>query len=204
MAGVLVWIVAAGVESVHEKLQARRSPLLPVPTIVEEGGSSEALSATPSATTFTVRDLKIITREWQHRSIALSAKVRGLEICRREGWPLCWAGRVEELPAVRRARDEALWVAEKLESAVQWTKDQKVQKRAYLALPRSSKPRPSHSAFPPSLVDLPWPLPLAPELHRYHLTVPRPVFVAPPPYTEDVNQENGESSVMSGEAPSYQ
>jgi hypothetical protein len=68
----------------------------------------------------------------------------------------------------------------------------------------SKKPRPSHSSFPPSLVDLPWPLPVAPELHRYGLTVPRPVFVAPPPYSEDVNEESGESSVMSGEAPSYQ
>lgn len=66
----------------------------------------------------------------------MSAKVRGLEICRREGWPICWAGRVTELGAIRRARDEAVWVVEKLESAVQWTKDQKVQKRAYLALPR--------------------------------------------------------------------
>lgn len=115
-------------------MQARRSPLLPVPPIVEDG--SALPSATPSPATFSVRDLKIITREWQHRSIALTAKVRGLEICRRKGWPICWAGRVSELGAVRRARDEALWVVEKLESAVQWTKEQKVQKRAYLALPR--------------------------------------------------------------------
>lgn len=67
----------------------------------------------------------------------------------------------------------------------------------------SKSPRPSHSSLPPSLNDLPWPLPLAPELHRYTLTVPRPVFVAPPPYSEDVNEENGEATLMSGEAPSY-
>lgn len=123
------------INSVHEKLQARRSPLLPAPTAIEDG-SSEALAATSSSTTFTVRDLKSITRDWQHRSIALSAKVRGLEVCRREGWPICWAGRVTELGDIRRARDEALWVVEKLERAVQWTKEQQVKKRAYLALPR--------------------------------------------------------------------
>lgn len=37
---------------------------------------------------------------------------------------------------MRRARDEAEWVLKKMMEAVQWTREQGVQKRAYLALPR--------------------------------------------------------------------
>lgn len=100
----------------------------------EVGG---AVSQTPPPKQFSVRDLKLLRNEWRTRSSSLNAKVRGLEICRAEGWAVCWAGRVGDLRTMRRAAAEAAWVLERLEQAVLWCKEQQgVKKAAYLALPK--------------------------------------------------------------------
>jgi hypothetical protein len=71
--------------------------------------------------------------------------------------------------------------------------------------------RPSHTEFPPSLLDLPYPLPVALEANIYFLTVPRPPTLtrrdeereaqlrdAPPAYCEEVDLLSGETVLEVG------
>ncbi|KAM0753880.1 hypothetical protein T439DRAFT_322770 [Meredithblackwellia eburnea MCA 4105] len=176
MAGVLVLAVFQGGLSLHNAVQDRRSPLLPLPP-QDEGVSRHT----------TERDLKRIFRAWQARQLTLEAKVRGLKIAKSKGQDICWAGPVRSLRAARKARDEARWVTVRLEKAVEWCKEQQVKKGGYsvVAVSRSSPRRPSHTATPPALFELPFPLPQALPTEDYTLTVVRPIVEPPPAYSPD-------------------
>lgn len=74
----------------------------------------------------------------------------------------------------------------------------------------SSVTRPTHTETPPTLLDLPFPLPEAPPSHRIALTIPRPPPLEPaghrdeeernrpPLYTQEADFALGESSLEGG------
>lgn len=81
---------------------------------------------------------------------------------------------------------------------------------ALAPLPRSTIVRPTHTSIPPTLLDLPFPLPLAPPSSRLAPFIPRPPPLAdtdtpdgdahagPPTYTREADGARGESTLEGG------
>ncbi|GAA5899667.1 hypothetical protein JCM5296_001393 [Sporobolomyces johnsonii] len=198
-----------------------RSPILPYPPLPPSSSSSAPPpfhgnpAAAAASAPLTERSLKASHLSWLVRHRDLSARLKALEGARDEGEGACWAGEVTErhIRSVRKARDEAEWVEQRLRAAVRWCKEQGLEKVPVKRLIRRSKQgplRPTHTSFPPSLLDLPFPLPSASSSNNYTLTVPRPPHIddertsqelerdAPPVYTVEADRARGETSIERG------
>ncbi|BGP58614.1 hypothetical protein JCM8202_001916 [Rhodotorula sphaerocarpa] len=211
-----------------ETLADLRSPILPVPEdhphVSRRQTAAEAAIVQPRALRvarprpLTERSLRAYHLAWLVRQRDLRSRHVALCDARDKGWPSCWAGKAtsRHIRAVSRALDEAEWVEEKLRKGVQWCRAAAVPKAPVKTLLKSGKKspvsRPTHADFPPSLLDLPYPLPFALEANIYFLTVPRPPSLtrrdeegeaqrrdAPPAYREVVDCELGEIVLEVGE-----
>ncbi|GAA5920411.1 hypothetical protein JCM1841_003382 [Sporobolomyces salmonicolor] len=172
MADLVAWGLAIVIHRVNDKVCALRSPLLPAPPTLPIG--TEASASSPSfrskAAPLTEHHLKALHLAWKERHSALYLRLCALFNARAKGLKQCWAGRVtwEGLMEVREAIMEAEWVEKRLKEAVAWCEAQGVQRLPLSGIvPRrrqrgTSHPRPQHADFPPSLLDLPYPLPPAP------------------------------------------
>ncbi|GAA5957295.1 hypothetical protein JCM8115_006947 [Rhodotorula mucilaginosa] len=215
-----------------ETLADLRSPILPVPedhphlfteptpyerrtsALVERDGDA-CRSRKPLP--LTERSLRAYHLSWLIRQRDLRSRHLALCDARDKGWPSCWAGKAtsRHIRAVARALDEAEWVEDKLRKALGWCRAAAVPKARVKTLLKSGKKshvvRPSHTEFPPSLLDLPYPLPVALEANIYFLTVPRPPTLtrrdeereaqlrdAPPAYCEEVDLLSGETVLEVG------
>ncbi|GAA5868040.1 hypothetical protein JCM3774_001578 [Rhodotorula dairenensis] len=192
-----------------------------------------------AALPLTERSLRAYHLAWLVRQRDLRSRHLALCDARDKGWPSCWAGKAtsRHIRAVSRALDEAQWVEDKLRKALGWCRAAAVPKARVKSLLKSGKKRsvrvptlasmpsprgpfrlprlvvrPSHTDFPPSLLDLPYPLPVALEANIYFLTVPRPPTLtrrdeereaqlrdAPPAYCEEVDFFSGETVLEVGQ-----
>ncbi|GAA5991802.1 hypothetical protein JCM11641_001761 [Rhodosporidiobolus odoratus] len=178
--------------------------------------ASCSAQATP---VLTEHQLNSAHHQWSTRHAAVWLRACALIDAKSKGYPACWAGEVtrENLRAVRAAVDEARWVEERLKKALEWCEERKIGKMKLVKLVRvrkgrrSSVTRPTHTSTPPSLLDLPFPLPDAPPSNRLVLTVPRPPpleldvngeeeesLTRPPLYTQEADWANGETSLEGG------
>ncbi|GAA5955608.1 hypothetical protein JCM21900_006669 [Sporobolomyces salmonicolor] len=150
MADLVAWGLAIVIHRVNDKVCALRSPLLPPPPTLPIGTETSASSPSfrSKAAPLTEHHLKALHLAWKERHSALYLRLCALFNARAKGLKQCWAGRVtwEGLMEVREAIMEAEWIEKRLKEAVACT----------------SHPRPQHADFPPSLLDLPYPLPPAP------------------------------------------
>ncbi|SCZ89321.1 BZ3500_MvSof-1268-A1-R1_Chr1-1g01105 [Microbotryum saponariae] len=142
-------------------------------------------------------------RSWKYRDDMLLSKQNGLEYAIAHGWDVCWAGRTSEFSTVRRARSESRFVVDQLALAIAWCRSQQVPKTSLVSTlePRSKirrQTRSAHSSCPPSLLELPWPIPEPPGEREYGSVIERaPRFTregpeALPLYSPAVDQERGE------------
>lgn len=75
--------------------------------------------------------------QWTRRAQILEGKVRGMKLAKSKNQQVCWAGKVQDLRAVRRARDEARWVTDRLARAVEWCDNEPVKKGGYSLITKS-------------------------------------------------------------------
>ncbi|GAA5857984.1 hypothetical protein JCM8547_006649 [Rhodosporidiobolus lusitaniae] len=169
----------------------------------------------------TEHSLRASLLSWQIRLRDLSARLGALHSGLASGEASNWAGKcsVEHVTRCGRACEEAKFVEQALRDAVQWCKRAGVKKIPVKALVSAvgarrkrsnSAPllRPTHPSFPPSLLSLPYPLPIAQEANSYVLSLPPPPSFrdtdpellaqrgdAPPLYTEEADVGSGERSV---------
>lgn len=187
---------------------------------------------------------------WLLRLRQLDARLHALSCAADQGLPSCWAGKTTagHLRSVQRAVEEAKWVEGRLRLAVIFVKEEQIKKlplrtlaagarkkgcALFLPLPFSSslgtyllaplsRPtlRPTHARFPPTLLDLPFPIPDAKEGNIYVLTCRRPAEEhdqrpqerdeereaqrreAPPYYTEEADVFGGETTMERSEMTS--
>jgi hypothetical protein len=130
--------------------------------------------------------------------------------------------------AARRARDEARFVRTKLAEAIAWCKsrgeEDEVRKGSYLSLFKGAsfvhglplrayeqalltssegRERPAFGGTPPSLFELPSPLPIALPADNYNLTVERNGIMDPPPeYKREIS--HGEKTIERTEMDEYE
>ncbi|SCV71456.1 BQ2448_3044 [Microbotryum intermedium] len=228
MAGLVIYGVTYLVVRTVDVIKTRRSPIVPIPHISDlattrdrscSGGgdsSSGSLLMTEVDTVpqngarretkqrpFTERQLKGLYRCWKHRADMLWSKQKGLEYAIARGWDVCWAGRATEFSTIRRARSEAQFIVDQLALAIAWCRSQQVPKTSFVSSlePRAKKRRHSRSAHaicPPSLLELPWPLPLPPGEREYGAVIERvPRFTtesgeALPTYSPALDEDRGE------------
>ncbi|BGP21037.1 hypothetical protein JCM10213_002928 [Rhodosporidiobolus nylandii] len=226
MADIIVYSLAYFAAEAYEKVACLRSPVIPVtlsshpflappPPSAEEG---EAVQVQGGPEVLTEHQLRTAHYQWSTRHAATFLRACALIDAKSKGYPACWAGEVnrENLRAVRAAVDEARWVEERLKKAIEWCEERKIGKMKLVKLVRvrkgrkSSVTRPTHTSTPPTLLDLPIPLPEAPPSNRLALTVPRPPPLAadsssvedglsrPPLYTREADWEAGETSLEGG------
>ncbi|GAA6035536.1 hypothetical protein JCM8097_000303 [Rhodosporidiobolus ruineniae] len=222
----------------RESLASVRSPVLlpPVDTPPSLGNDAPITSAPSSPpplfplsrskrdpAPLTEHALRATHLQWLVRFRDLSTRLTALLSAKADGLDSCWAGKTtaSHLRAVQTAADEARWVEEKLREAIVWCRREAVKKlpvKVLVGASRKNAPlRPAHSRFPPSLLELPYPLPRALESNLYTLVVPRPPAVgsrryhhrpqerdeereaqardAPPVYSEQADEAAGEVSV---------
>ncbi|BGP44065.1 hypothetical protein JCM10450v2_008282 [Rhodotorula kratochvilovae] len=230
MAAIVVLSAAYALMRSREGLRDLRSPLIPLPDDHDDapppGGSARGRSLARQLSRsrpppLTERSLRASHLAWLIRLRDLTARCTALEDARAKGFESCWAGKAtrRHVRAVRRAMEEAEWVEDKLRHAVVWCRQAGIRKapvKSLLAVGKNGfSARPKHSAFPPSLLELPFPLPAALEANIYFLTVPRPpplarheswdaeraaqTVEAPPMYTEEASLAFGEVVLERGE-----
>ncbi|GAA6042734.1 hypothetical protein JCM8097_005555 [Rhodosporidiobolus ruineniae] len=220
MADVLVYALAHYAADLHDKFATYRSPVIPIPPAFDapDVAALVPIPGSPAAPLLTERTLQAAHFAWSTRHSAVWLRACALMDAKDKGYPACWAGEVtrENLRAVRAAVDEAKWVESRLKSAIDWCEDRKLGKMKLVKLVRMSKgrrrtlTRPTHTDTPPTLLDLPFPLPEPPSSNRLALTVPRPPALEPlghredeernrpPMYTQEADWENGESTLEGG------
>ncbi|SGY61087.1 BQ5605_C007g04524 [Microbotryum silenes-dioicae] len=225
MAGLLIYGATYLVVKAVDTVKTRRSPVVPTPPLSDPaayhyGGDSDLgvslfvteIESVPhqrgtrremKRRPFNERQLKELYRSWKYRDDMLLSKQKGLEYAIAHGWDVCWAGRTSEFSTVRRARSESRFVVDQLALAIAWCRSQQVPKTSLVSTfePRSKirrQTRTVHSSCPPSLLELPWPIPEPPGEREYGLVIERaPRFTkegpeALPLYSPAVNQERGE------------
>ncbi|GAA5886885.1 hypothetical protein JCM6882_009373 [Rhodosporidiobolus microsporus] len=227
MADVLVYGLAYFAATAYDKLATLRSPVIPIsgehpsldnpPTSPSPGDALVVLPPSPLPL-LTEYELRAAHYQWSTRHAAVWLRACALIDAKAKGYPACWAGDVsrENLRAVRAAVDEAKWVETKLKEAIDWCEQRKLGKMKLVKMVRvrkdrrSSITRPTHTSTPPSLFELPIPLPEAPPSNRVALSVPRPPPLEPeghaeaeernrpPVYTREADWENGESTLEGG------
>ncbi|GAA5875897.1 hypothetical protein JCM8547_001696 [Rhodosporidiobolus lusitaniae] len=217
MADVLVYMAVSFATDSYDKFARFRSPVIPIPSSAAPDDLAAPSSATPRPI-LTEHQLRAYHHAWATRHSAVWLRSCALLDAREKGYPACWAGDVnrDTLRAVRAAVDEANWVEGKLKAAIDWCEQRNLSKMSVVKLVQvrrgksRSVSRPTHSDTPPSLLDLPFPLPEAPASHRLNLTVPRPPPLEPqghredeernrpPTYSRIADWENGESSLEGG------
>ncbi|BGP36075.1 hypothetical protein JCM10296v2_007927 [Rhodotorula toruloides] len=201
-----------------ETLADLRSPLIPPPVDHPAAATSTASPASSTLSSsrppLTERSLRASHLAWLVRVRDLSARHLALVDARSKNWTSCWAGKVSgrHIRAVKKAIEEAQWVEERLRLAIGWCKDKGLRKVSVKRLLGGKGEierlrlayRPTHTSFPPALLDLPYPLPLAFDANFLILTVPRPPaitrhrraeedeVVALPAYREEADHELGE------------
>ncbi|EMS21284.1 uncharacterized protein RHTO_01750 [Rhodotorula toruloides NP11] len=219
-----------------ETLADLRSPLIPPPadhpaatpspaSSRPSTASSASSSLSSSRPPLTERSLRASHLAWLVRVRDLSARHLALVDARSKNWTSCWAGKVSSrhIRAVKKAIEEAQWVEERLRLAIGWCKEKGLRKVSVKRLlggkgnhvDRGDRRnrlayRPTHTSFPPSLLDLPYPLPLAFDANFLILTVPRPPPIsrhrraeedeveALPAYREEADHELGERMLERG------
>ncbi|GAA5945913.1 hypothetical protein JCM3775_004441 [Rhodotorula graminis] len=214
MAAIVALNAAVALLRSNEGLRDLRSPVIPLPDDHHDRPRrSASLSSTSRSTRFarqhsrsrpaplTERSLRASHLSWLIRLRDLKARLTALDDCRAKRLESCWAGKAtrRHIRAVRKAVDEAEWVEDKLRQAVVWCRGAGVRKApvtSLLSVGRNGlSARPKHNAFPPTLLELPFPLPHALEANIYFLTVPRP----PPLARHDA--WDAERAAQSHEAP---
>ncbi|GAA5831633.1 hypothetical protein JCM11251_000777 [Rhodosporidiobolus azoricus] len=229
MADVLVYGLAYFAATTYDRISTFRSPVIPFPAdhysfhLPPTAGVSPGQEALPvvtpaTAPLLTEYELRSHHYAWSTRHAAVWLRACALIDAKAKGYPACWAGDVtrENLRAVRAAVDEAKWVENKLKEAIDWCEERKLRKMKLVKMvrvrkgQRSSITRPTHTTTPPSLLELPFPLPEAPPSNRVALSVPRPPPLEPeghaeaeernrpPIYTREADWENGETSLEGG------
>ncbi|GAA6001975.1 uncharacterized protein JCM10292_001778 [Rhodotorula paludigena] len=204
-----------------ERFADLRSPVIPRPPVDDSDGTLSPDSAASPASSapsspprsrrssraglapppLTERGLRAHHLAWLIRLRDLRGRYVALADAKSKGHESCWAGKAtrRHLRAVRKASEEAEWVEEHLRQAVLWCRQAGVSKAPVKRLLAVGKQgiaaRPKHSTFPPSLLELPFPLPTAYEANIYFLTVPRP-----PPLARH-EQFDPERVAQSSEAP---
>ncbi|GAA5899674.1 hypothetical protein JCM5296_001395 [Sporobolomyces johnsonii] len=185
MADLVAWGLALVIHRVNDKVCDLRSPLLP-PRPTSSIGTLDASPSSPSIRSkrvpLTEHHLKTLHLAWKERYSALYLRLCALFSAQAKGLKQCWAGKVdwEGLSELREAILEAEWVEKRLKEAVTWCEAQGVQRLPLSGIvPRgrrrsNSNPRPQHTDFPPSLLDLPYPLPPAPSPRITARSVPIP------------------------------
>ncbi|GAA6009958.1 hypothetical protein JCM10207_002173 [Rhodosporidiobolus poonsookiae] len=221
MADVIVYGLAFLAANAHEKFSTYRSPVIPIeatPVPSSDLSPPDALASHGPTPILTEHQLRATHYAWSTRHSAVFLRACALLDAKAKGYPACWAGNVdrETLRAVRGAVDEARWVEERLKKAIEWCDERKMKKMKLVKLVqirrgrRSAVTRPTHSCTPPTLLDLPFPLPEAPPSNRLALSVPRPPPLEregapeyeernrPPTYTREADVGMGEISLEGG------
>ncbi|GAA5988659.1 hypothetical protein JCM10908_003663 [Rhodotorula pacifica] len=224
MADLVIYALGCAVSNTLERVRQFRSPLIPQwdsPPLTTAGLVAVLLDG-DSGSVLTEHGLNVVHESWQIRHAALWLRLRALRDARQKGLIGCWAGMCTPatLQATKEAAEEAQWVEKHLADAVEWCQGRKVAKlplgKMVKARRGASKRagadiRPTYLETPPSLLDLPFPLPLAPQSSRLALIVPRPPSLhfnesqaeeeerlRPPLYTEEADLGVGESTLEGG------
>ncbi|BGP58672.1 hypothetical protein JCM8202v2_006341 [Rhodotorula sphaerocarpa] len=222
---LIVFGVGYVVSSQVEKLRQSRSPIIPKwdsPPLTPAGLAAVLLDG-DSGPILTEHGLNMVNESWKTRLGALTLRYRALRDAKSKGQIGCWAGMCtpETMISTRDALDEAQWVAEHLEAAVKWCQERKLRKLTLSKLVRARRGaregrneadvRPAYLETPPALLDLPFPLPLAPQSSRLVPLIQRPPSLQmaetqaeeeerlrPPQYTEEADLLIGESTLEGG------
>lgn len=274
MADIAIYALVGAVTNLQERVANLRSPIIPlshtsvspapppIPQSVSRSADAQFLEGT-----LTEHGLQLAHYSWATRHSALYLRQCALKDAVAKNLIGCWAGLVrgqqgrDNLRAVRLAVDEAAWVEERLQQALDWCHERNVKRMKLVRLVHvrrgkrrcvqvcrlhafqvallsdngtdpvrlllllspcvvhtpvpsqthcSSVVRPTHTEVPPSLYDLPFPLPLAPPSSRLAPLIPRPPPLldsdapdgpdssGPPTYTREADPERGESTLEGG------
>ncbi|GAA6008544.1 uncharacterized protein JCM10292_007243 [Rhodotorula paludigena] len=229
MADVLLYGLAYVVTDVSQKIANLRSPIVPIsvdsfanapPPLPVHLARTDELQFLPPIVT--EHSLALAHHSWATRHAAIWLKLCALNDARAKNLIGCWAGLTqgevgrENIRQARQAVDEAAWVEERLKQALDWCDERKVRKMKLVKLVRYRKgrrsaiTRPTHTDVPPTLLDLPFPIPLAPPSNRMAPFIPRPPPLEretqaeaeernrPPTYTREADATNGESTLEGG------
>ncbi|GAA5935780.1 uncharacterized protein JCM15063_001802 [Sporobolomyces koalae] len=196
----LVLGAALAGQKVKDTVAQFRSPIIPFP--------STPTGDQRSSTLLTERVLFERHRVWKLRAISLWIRQTALVEAKARGFDSCWAGSVNRttMKATKAAIIEAKWVERRLAEALEWCQSRNASRvpLRQIAVPskhkRRSRPRPVHDTFPEVLLELPYPLPLAPSSRNLRLTVPMPPTIewsesnpeGPPLYTPEIDEKSGE------------
>ncbi|GAA6057942.1 hypothetical protein JCM3770_004446 [Rhodotorula araucariae] len=229
MADIAVYAIVGAFSDWSERVAHLRSPVIPLdaastppappPIPARVARSSDVQFLGPVLTEY---GLRLAHYSWATRHAALWLRLCAMLDARAKNLIGCWAGLVqgqsgrENLRAVRAAVDEAGWVEERLKAAIDWCEQRNLKKMKLVRLVqvrrgrRSTATRPTHTDVPPTLLDLPFPLPLAPPSNRLAPFIPRPPPLEretpeqaeernrPPTYTREADASNGESTLEGG------
>ncbi|GAA5838150.1 hypothetical protein JCM11251_004725 [Rhodosporidiobolus azoricus] len=224
MASVTVLSAVYSLLRSKESISSARSPVLLPPTPQAEGDHPESQSAiAPSSppplfplpskreqAPLTEHALREAWQSWLFRLSSLSERLGGLLAAKSDGLDSCWAGKTTDshIRSVQMATDEAKWVEEKLRLAVVFCRREGIRKvpmKTVLGVGmrrRGTVPlRPAHSRFPPSLLDLPFPLPVAQEANLYSLVVERPPAIFSARYQRRPQERDEEREAQGRDAP---
>ncbi|GAA5935776.1 uncharacterized protein JCM15063_001801 [Sporobolomyces koalae] len=153
------------------------TPAAPTPRSAPRARSHSQTVSGKKLPKLTEHGLREVHTAWKLRYNALFLRLAALLDAQRQGQRCSWAGLVssEKCDEVRLAVLEAEYVEKKLAEAVAWCEEKGLQRLPLVALVsskrRSSEARPTHAECPPSLVDMPSPLPPAPPAVISRLTV---------------------------------
>ncbi|GAA5849340.1 hypothetical protein JCM9279_006454 [Rhodotorula babjevae] len=229
MADIAIYALVGGITNLQERVSNFRSPVIPlsrtstppapppIPPHISRSADAQFLEGT-----LTEHGLELAHYSWAARHAALALRQYALKDAVQKNLIGCWAGLVrgqqgaDNLRAVRLAVDEAAWVEERLQAALDWCAEQRVKKMKVSSMvqvrrgKRSTIVRPTHTSIPPTLLDLPFPLPLAPPSSRLAPFIPRPpplldtdtpdgdAHAGPPTYTREADRAQGESTLEGG------
>ncbi|GAA5889865.1 hypothetical protein JCM6882_004345 [Rhodosporidiobolus microsporus] len=222
MATVTVLSAMYGLLRSKESISSVRSPVLIPPTVDDPEGPPSAAIATSSPpplfplpsrreqAPLTEHALREAWESWLCRLRDLSERNAGLLSAKSNGLDSCWAGKTTDshIQSVQRAADEAKWVEEKLRLAVVFCRREGVRKVPMktvfgVGMRRTGTVplRPAHSRFPPSLLDLPYPLPIAQEANIYKLVVELPPAIFSARYQRRPQERDEEREAQGRDAP---
>ncbi|GAA6024778.1 hypothetical protein JCM10207_005583 [Rhodosporidiobolus poonsookiae] len=224
MASVSVLSAVYGLLRSREPIASVRSPvLLPPPaTAFADARTPDSVGSTTPPLVFplsrsrheqaplTEHTLRASHLAWLIRFRDLGARFVALNAAKEQGLDSCWAGKTTRahIRSVQRAADEAKWVEERLRAAVVWCRRRGLRKLPVRVLVgvgarKQGQPlvRPVHSDFPPTLLDLPYPLPIAQEANIYALSVHRPPALNSRRYHHRPQERDEEREAQSRDAP---
>ncbi|GAA5838443.1 hypothetical protein JCM5353_001804 [Sporobolomyces roseus] len=211
--------VGFAAQKVKDKVSDYRSPIIPFPPNALElapSTDSQNLSIVRIPSTTTTDSNSLLTerviierhKEWKMRAVSLWIRQTALIDAKARNFDSCWAGAVSRtnMRRTKEAIREAKWVESRLSEALEWCQERNVKKMPLKKIVvltkngRKASPRPTHDGYPEALLELPWPLPIAPTSRELRLTIPIPPSIewneenpeVPPLYSAELDEKSGE------------